>query len=160
MFDGGLAYDHELMSTAAKSLSLIAVGVLVYFVLLVTLWAARPLEDYVFVGVDWTPTTEVPPQSQKERWQRVECNTVFDSEPRSDEPLPALTPQPEGRQALAYPQDVCEHVHSNGRLMFVVDTVIVLVALAVIAVIALRLRSQQSPVAPVADAVDHSSLRE
>ena len=39
-----------------------------YFVLLVTLWL-RPLEDYVFVGVDWTPTTEVPPQSQKEIWR-------------------------------------------------------------------------------------------
>jgi hypothetical protein len=76
--------------------------------LLVVLWAARPLTDTVPVGMDWTPTLQQPPATQRLVSQEVECNTLFDSSARDDEPLPTLTPQPEGRAALDYQRETVQ----------------------------------------------------
>jgi hypothetical protein len=128
------------MSTTAKRLRLAAVALFVYTAVLVTFWAARPLHDLVPVGIDRTPTTAVPPQPEQAISQSVKCNTLFASAPRPDESLPKLRPQPKGQPALAYQRDPCPRVHSEARLVFAIDTVVVLALAGLIAFRAARLR--------------------
>ena len=128
------------MSATAKRLRLAAVALFVYSVVLLTFWAARPLHDLVPVGIDRTPTVAVPPQPEQAISQSVECNSLFASEPRPGESLPKLKPQPKGQPALAYQRDPCQHVHSEARLVFVIDSFVVLALIGLLAFRAVRLR--------------------
>jgi hypothetical protein len=137
------------MSTSTKRLSLAAVAVLFYFALLLVVWAGQPLDDFVPVGTDWAPTVAVPPGSQHLVSQRVICNTLFASDPRPEEPLPVLTPQPPGHFALEYQREPCALVHSNARLVFLISLLTVIIALALIVTLAIRTRRVERQPSPI-----------
>jgi hypothetical protein len=123
------------------------------FALAVGVWATRPLHESLHVGTDWTPTLLVPPQGAKEVHVEVECNNLLASSPRSDAPLPALTPQPADKPPLAYPREPCVFVHSDARRAFAIDVLVVVVALATLAY--LRRRSHRTRVVPRAGTLEH-----
>lgn len=129
------------MSTARKLVTA-AVAVVVYFAVLMAVWAFRPLHDSIPVGTDWTPTTAVPPEGQRLVSQSVECNTLFADQPRS-KALPRLTPQPEGRAALVFQREPCELVHTNARRLLAIN--ILAVGLVVLVLVLLAVRSRRSP---------------
>ena len=137
------------MSQTAKRLGLAAVALMLYFVLLMAVWASRPLHDSVPVGVDWTPTTAAPPKPEQVTDQVVRCNTLFASQARA-EGLPTLRPQPKGRPALAYQHDPCKLVHSQARLLFVIQSGALIGSTALLVFLAMR--SRQSRLA-LADSV-------
>ncbi len=76
----------------------------------------------------------------------VECNNLLASSPRSDAPLPELTPQPAGKPPLAYPREPCVFVHGDARRAFAIDILVVVVALAALAY--LRRRSHHTQLTP------------
>jgi len=127
------------MSLTRGRIAIVAAAVVLYFVVLMAVWAFQPLDDSVPVGVDWTPTTAAPPKPQREVSQAVQCNTLFDDEPR-DEPLPELTPQPEGRPPLGYQREPCVLVHSDARRNMAINTVGVLAVLGALGFLAVRAR--------------------
>ena len=139
------------MSTTAKRLSLAAVAISVYFVLLMAVWATRPLHDSVPVGIDRTPTTAVPPRPEQALSQRVQCKSLFARDSRPDESLPTLRPQPKGQPALAYQREPCTLVHSQARLLLVINSLVVVASMALLVVLAVRSRrsslSQADPMA-------------
>ena len=110
------------------------------FAVAVGIWATRPLHETLQVGTDWTPTLLVPPQAQQEVLVEVDCNNLFSSSPRSDEPLPPLTPQPADKPPLAYPREPCVFVHGDARRAFAIDVIVVLVALGALAYVRRRSR--------------------
>jgi hypothetical protein len=131
------------MPTPRKLVAAAAV-MLVYFAVLMAVWAFRPLDDTVPVGTDWTPTTAVPPEGQRLVSQAVECNTLFADTPRS-KALPDLTPQPEGRAALAFQREPCELVHTNARRLLAMNVVgvgLVVVTLVLLAVRGRRIEAE------------------
>ena len=115
------------------------------FALAIGIWATRPLHESLHVGTDYTPTLLVPPQGAKEVQVDVECNSLLSSSPRSDTPLPALTPQPPDKPPLAYPREPCVFVHSDARRAFAIDIFVIAVALGSLAYI--RRRSRHSHLA-------------
>ncbi|MBI5088442.1 MAG: hypothetical protein HZB15_06145 [Actinobacteria bacterium] len=126
------------MTITRGRLAIVAGALLLYFALLMTVWAARPLEsDSVPVGVDWTPTTAVPAQPERNAVQVVECNSLFDGD-AFDEPLPALTPQPAGRPALAYQHEPCALIHRDARIVFAINALGLLAGLVVLGWLAVR----------------------
>jgi hypothetical protein len=127
--------------------------VILIFALAVGVWATRPLHESLHVGTDWTPTLLVPPQGEQEVQVDVECNNLFASSPRSDAPLPALTPQPADKPPLAYPREPCVFVHSDARRAFAIDVLVVVAALATLAY--LRRRSRRTRVVPGAGTLEH-----
>lgn len=130
------------MSSVSKPLRIAFVALIVHFALVVGLWAVRPLEDSIPVGMDWSPTVQDPPAPQRLVSQDVECNSLFDSSPRPDEPLPVLTPQPEDRAALAFQREPCELVHSQARIVFGLDLIFTIAALTGIVWAGRRLRGR------------------
>ena len=112
--------------------------IVLLFAVVVGIWATRPLHESLHVGTDWTPTLLVPPQGAKEVHIRVECNSLLSSSPRSDEPLPELTPQPPDKPPLAYPREPCVFVHSDARRTFAIDILVVVAALAMLAYLGRR----------------------
>ncbi len=136
------------MYGTSRRFAAVAAAVLLYFVVLLTTWAFRPLDDSVPVGTDWTPTTAVPPEPQRLVPQSVECNTLFADQPRR-EPLPALTPQPDGRPALEYQREPCELVRTNAQRLFAINTVVVIVVLAILMLLAVRSRRPEASLRPM-----------
>ena len=123
-----------------KKLGIAALCVIVAYLGLNFGWATQPRFDVVPVGIDWTPTTLTPPQAQKSATQRVNCNSLFDSEARSTAPLPELKLQPQGKPALAFQRTPCDLVHSDAREILALNTVAALGALGAIAYLARRHR--------------------
>ncbi len=130
-----LGYIADVASTSirpSKRSSIAAIALVVWVLVLVFGWALRPIEDTVPVVVD--PTSELAvvlaetpslTPADAERGQLVQCNTLFDSEPRDlDEPLPTLRPD------YVYERVPCDGPHAGARLAAVVN------ALAVIAMVA------------------------
>ncbi len=120
------------MAFSVKRLGLAAVAVVAYALILVGVWASRPLHDSVPVGTDWTPTLLAPPAPQQLVSQRVTCNTLFSGDPRPDEPLPTLTDQPKGRPELAFQREPCALVHSDAQRNFAINMIAVVGLLGVI----------------------------
>ena len=127
--------------------------VILIFALAVGVWATRPLHESLHVGTDWTPTLLVPPQGAKEVHVEVECNNLLASSPRSDAPLPALTPQPADKPPLAYPREPCVFVHSDARRAFAIDVLVVAVALLTLAY--LRRISHRTRIVSGAGTLEH-----
>ena len=130
----------DTAAAASKPIKIAFVAVLVHLALVIGLWAARPLEDSVPVGLDWSPTVQDPPEPQRLVSQDVECNTLFASSARPDEPLPTLAEQPEGRPALDYQRDPCELVQRQARIVFGLDVLFTAGALTALVWITRRLR--------------------
>lgn len=123
----------RFMSQRTRWLSFAGAGVLFWFVLVVGMWAIRPLSDTVPVGVnaDRVPVT-----------QKVRCNTLFENSARDNTPLPTLAvskvPLPKDVQELAYTRSACGEVHRQAQIIFGVNTLLTIVALAAIGAVAGR----------------------
>jgi hypothetical protein len=112
--------------------------VVVIFALVVGIWATRPLNESLHVGTDWTPTLLVPPEGAREVQVEIQCNSLLDSSPGPDGPLPALTPQPSDKPPLAYPRQPCVFVHEDARRAFAIDILVVVLALGTLGYIRRR----------------------
>jgi hypothetical protein len=144
------------MSPTSRKLGLASLAVLLYAVVLSVVWASRPLEDSVPVGIDYTPAVAIPPSSPKLTSQVVECNTLFASAPRPDGPLPELTPQPEGFPELAYQREPCALVQADARRNLALNVVAVAGAFVLLGWLFRRSRRASSPAA--APGPDRASL--
>jgi len=111
----------------ARRLILLVLGVVLAWYVAVVIWAARPTTDAVPVGniPSWQslpvdPSTSVPPATIPAGGvvvRKIECGTVFDGDALTGT-LPALPfPQQLNREP-------CDLQHSNGRLIFGLDTLV------------------------------------
>ena len=79
---------------------------MVWFLCVLFLWALRPLNDAIPVGINakgvWTSQT-------------VQCNNLFHSEARDNSPLPVVA------KPLVYTREACTLVHTQARQVFIFD---------------------------------------
>ena len=109
----GVATDRR----SARITSAVVAGALVWLLLLSVVWAAQPLNDTVIVGVD---------EDGRRVTADIECNTLFDGEPVDPARLAVI----EAIGPAIADQEPCQSVHSQARLLAVLN---VLLAIAVIA---------------------------
>jgi hypothetical protein len=115
-----------------------AIGVVVWYVCVLALWALQPLSDSVPVGVDYTLKTPVNVSVS------VDCNSLFNSAPRDDSPLPELKAQPAGDPSLEHQREPCVLVQDHARIVFVLDTAVFALAMAGFAWFVMRRRRSAS----------------
>lgn len=113
-------------------------AVVVWYVVVLVVWAFQPLTDAVPVGVDYTLKTPKPVSVT------VDCNRLFDSTPRDDVPLPALTVQNVGDPPLAFQRTPCAVVHGHARLIFGLDTAVFAAVVALYVLLTIRWRRESS----------------
>jgi hypothetical protein len=114
---GGGRYRVEMI--AGRRFALIGTAaVVIWYVVILVVWAFQPLTDSVPVGVDYTLATP------KAVSVSVDCNTLFDSTPRDDSPLPALKVQPKDDAPLGFQRTPCAVVHGHARIIFAFDTAV------------------------------------
>jgi hypothetical protein len=131
----GVGNGYRVGMFASRRFALIgAAGTAVWYVCILAFWALQPLSDSVPVGVDYSGATPVNVSVS------VDCNTLFNSAPRPDDPLPPLTVQPEGKLALGFQRDPCVLVHDQARIVFVLDTVVFLGVLGCLVGLTVRRR--------------------
>jgi hypothetical protein len=111
------------MSGGRRIAFLAAAAAVVWYACVLIFWATQPLSDSVPVGVDYNPKQPVFVSVS------VSCNNVLDGAARDGSALPVLKPQPKGSPSLAYQRDPCAIVHSQARLVFALDTAVMLVVL-------------------------------
>lgn len=126
------------MSNARRNLLLGAGAVVVAYLLLVVFWAVRPLDDAVPIGKN----ADGEPQSQT-----VECNTLFASSVRPNEPLPTLDSLPVEIAPYEYNRTACRAVQRDARRIFALDTVFAV--LLATGLVLLALRQKPGPPAPL-----------
>ncbi|MEI7755076.1 MAG: hypothetical protein WCJ32_11715 [Actinomycetota bacterium] len=115
---------------ARRYLILSGVAVIAWYLCVLFLWAAQPLSDSVPVGV--SKETGAPVS------QSVSCYTLFASTSRSTEPLPLLG------ESLAYLRTPCTRVHTHARIVFAIDTLVLLGVLGLLVVVATRMRAHDA----------------
>ena len=110
---------------ATRRVALIGVtAAVVWYLVVLIFWALQPLSDSVPVGIDYTKVPAAPVSVT------VECQTLFDSAPRSDAPLPSLKEQPPTAPALGYQREPCALVQRQARIVFALDTAAFLAVMA------------------------------
>ncbi len=124
----------------------VAVSVTVWFLIVLLLWAVRPLSGMVQAGIDYTVE---PPRAVS---VRVHCNSLFADEPGTGGSLPEFPPQPDGRAALAVPVEPCAIIHADARRAFAVDTIVLILVLGGVA--AYFARGKRATLAPSVDSSD------
>ena len=115
---------------ASRYLTLSGVAVIAWYLCVVFLWAARPLSDSVPVGV--SKATGAPVS------QNVSCHTLFASASRSTDPLPPLG------ESQRYLRTPCTRVHTHARIVFAIDTLVLIALLGLLIVVAIRLRANEA----------------
>ncbi|MCU1359339.1 MAG: hypothetical protein JWN99_628 [Ilumatobacteraceae bacterium] len=103
-----------------------------WFVIVLLIWAVPSQTDSVPVGVD---QTLVPPQPVS---IDVACNSLFDSAARPDTPLPILTAQPKQNAPLAFQREPCVLPHDEARILFAIDTAVLIAGLGLLGAVAVR----------------------
>jgi hypothetical protein len=144
------------MSSGRRSLAIVGGGVMVWALCTMFLWALRPLNDTMPVGIDYT--LEDPAQVSV----KVHCNTLFDGPARDSSPLPTLKAQPTGvpvRPPLAYPRTPCGQVHRNAQIVFTLDALLVVAVIGFGGWLALRWRRPTSASASSPVSTDLVGLR-
>jgi hypothetical protein len=112
-----------------------AVVLIGWYLCVIFLWAVKPLSDSVPTGVVKETNTSVS--------QAVSCHSLFSSSARGTSALPTVA------EPLAYQRSACSLVHSDARVMFAIDTLLLVLALAALVVIAVRLsRDTDTSVVP------------
>lgn len=110
----------------------------VWYLCIVVFWAAKPMNDAVPVGIDFSLSTpafvSVP----------VQCQGVFDSASRDNSPLPTLNVQPIGKPKLVFNREPCVIVHHQARIVFAVDTALFAVVVLTFGWLTLRWRRSSS----------------
>jgi hypothetical protein len=124
----------------------VAIAVTVWFLIVLLLWAVRPLSGMVQAGIDYSVE---PSQAVS---VRVHCNSLFANEPGTGGSLPEFPPQPDGRVALAVPVEPCAYIHADARRAFVVDTIVLILVLGGVA--AYLARSKRAMLVPSIDSRD------
>ena len=106
-----------------------AVGIIVWFLCVLFLWALRPLSDAVPVGINdkgvWTSQT-------------VQCNNLFHGDARDDSPLPVVS------KPLKYTREACTLVHTQARQVFIFDVFVMMLVLAAVGFIMMHSRRAHS----------------
>ena len=122
------------MSSGRRSVLIAACGLLAWYAITLGFWALRPLSDSVPAGKDRRPAANAP-ADQKIGPEvlysaKVSCNNLFASSagPRA---LPVLPEQPEGVNKLGYQRTPCISVHSQARVLFILNTIFVLAVFGV-----------------------------
>ena len=133
------------MNTRARRIVVVVIGVaLAWYAAVVAGWAARPLDDTVPVGnlPGWEqvlraegapPPVPVAPGAVVTR--EVRCGSLFDGD-RLDGPLPEL-PFPQ-----AFNREPCELIRGDARLVFAIDTIVLVLILLGGVLLLLRLRGR------------------
>ncbi len=141
------------MSSGRRSIIIAAVGLLAWYAVTLGFWALRPLSDSVPAGKDRRPAANAP-ADQKIGPEvlysaKVSCNNLFASAagPRV---LPVLPVQPEGVNKLGYQRTPCTSVHSQARVLFILNTVFVITAFGLGGWLVMRHRRTASPTPPIA----------
>lgn len=136
------------MSSGRRSIIIAAVGLLAWYAVTLGFWALRPLSDSVPAGKDRRPAANAP-ADQKIGPEvlysaKVSCNNLFASAagPRV---LPDLPVQPEGVNKLGYQRTPCTSVHSQARVLFILNTVFVITAFGLGGWLVMRHRRTASP---------------
>jgi hypothetical protein len=122
-----------------RRLALVGAAAIVWYVCILAFWALQPLTDSVPVGVDNTLKTPANVSVS------VKCNTLFDSAPRVESPLPTLKVQPEGSPPLAFQREPCVSVHTQARIVFALDSILFLAVLGGLGWLVLRRRRIEEP---------------
>ena len=126
------------MSSRARRLLLTAAAAIVaFYACVVLLWAVRPLQDSVPVGVDFTQA-KYPGGVLVSA--KVDCHTLFSSSAGAAKTLPALTPQAAPHAQLAFQRGVCSAVHRDARVIFGFDTLLTVLLLVAIGLVFRRER--------------------
>ncbi len=105
--------------------ALVVGGAIVWLLVLTVAWAAQPLSDSVVIGVD---------EDGRRIAADVECNTLFESEP-VDRFFAFSDPE-------VVAQEPCQSVHSQARVLAVIN--VVLVVLVIIGALVFAARSRRS----------------
>lgn len=128
------------MNTRGRRLLLLALGIVLVWYASVLVWSSRTEEDAVPLGntPGWEtiPSTAVAPtpiNNNEIVVQRVECGSVFDGQALA-ESVPQI---PFPRQ---YNREPCVLQHHDSRLIFVIDTVVVLGVIGGVATVMVRHR--------------------
>jgi hypothetical protein len=139
------------VNAKARRIVLIVLGAVVaWYVVIVLAWATRPLDDTVPVGnlpaweeVEPVPGADapVPIGVNVVETETIRCNSLFDGD-ALDGALPEL-PFPQ-----VFNREPCTLMRSNARLMFVVDTIVLVAALVGGTVLLLRARRRREPEHP------------
>lgn len=138
-----------MSSIARRSLLMVAGVLLAWYLCVLFLWALRPLEDHIPIGVD--------PVSHQAVSQTVTCNSLFAGSPRPNEPLPTLRPLlPLTGQQFAYERTPCTLVQHDARLVFALNSLVLLAAAGGLVAVAIRLRRRDS--APPASTLEHRAV--
>ena len=120
------------MSSGRRSVIIGATALLAWYLVTVLFWAVPKLSDSVPAGVDRRPAAasndKVGPGVVYS--QKVSCNNLFTSAARPDTPLPELPAQPDGVNKLGYQRGACSSVHSQARVLFILNTLFVIAAFA------------------------------
>ena len=107
--------------------ALIVAGALVWLLVLTVAWAARPLSDTIVVGVD---------EDGRRITVDVECNTLFDADPVDGAALAVI----DAVDPAIAAQAPCESVHSQARLLALINVALVIAVIAGALVVAARRR--------------------
>lgn len=109
---------------------LAALGVAIWYLVVLFSWAVRPLHDAIPVGVN--------PKDGKPVSQEVSCNTLFAADAH-DGALPTLpTRLPIYGQQYEYNRTACTLVQRDARIVFALDTLGALVIIGGLLYVALR----------------------
>lgn len=109
---------------------LAAVGVAVWYLVVLFSWAVRPLHDAIPVGVN--------PKDGKPVSQEVSCNKLFAADAH-DGALPTLpTRLPIYGQQYEYNRTACTLVQRDARIVFALDTLGAIVIIGGLLYVALR----------------------
>lgn len=140
------------MSSGRRSVLIAACGLLAWYAITLGFWALRPLPDSVPAGKDRRPAANAP-ADQKVGPEvlysaKVSCNNLFASAagPRV---LPVLPVQPEGVNKLGYQRTPCTSVHSQARVLFILNTVFVLASFGIGGWLVTRHRRIAPPTPPI-----------
>ncbi len=140
------------MSSGRRSVLIAAVGLLAWYAITLGFWALRPLSDSVPAGKDRRPSANAPVDQkigpEVVYSQKVSCNNLFASAARTGT-LPTLPTQPEGVNKLGYQRTPCSSVHSQARVLFILNTVFVIAVFGIGGWLLRRHRRTASPPASV-----------
>ena len=109
-----------------RKLLIVAAAVTVWYLVVLFTWALQPLTDSVPVGAD---------QNGVAASQTVECNTLFAAEPRPPGNLPVLT-----NLYYEYNRTACDAVQHDARIVFTLDTLVLVGVLGGVMYLTLRTR--------------------
>ncbi|MGB8859709.1 MAG: hypothetical protein WCC60_10660 [Ilumatobacteraceae bacterium] len=129
------------MSRRTRILTMVGVGLIVWFAFVTLRWAMQPLDDTQSVGLNADKTIA---------YQKVECGSLFDASPTGGKVIPApVTPATVTAAKLGewgFGRPPCELGHQQGRALYAIDAATFVVGLGALAFVAKRTRPRDGAV--------------